>query len=85
MVFMACSSHIYGQHFGKCHWNPQGKNGDKRKTSNQTCSGSVVEVLYTGDGSDRGMAEWGILEEGAHIQRYYTYMPISDSALLTYN
>ena len=28
------------------------------------------------------MTEWGILEEGAHKQRYYTYMPISDSALL---
>ena len=76
---------------GSATETPRGKNGDKRKTPNQTCSGSVVEVfswLYSRDGFRQRkicMAEWGILEEGAHKQRYYTYMPISDSALLTYN
>ena len=73
---------------GSATGTPRGK---KPKTPNQTRSGSVVEVfswLYTGDGFRQRkicMAEWGILEEGAHKQRHYTYMPISDSALLTYN
>ena len=86
MVFMsndACSSYIIVTTFWEVPLEPPGENGDKReklrKKTNKTCSGSVVEVfswLYTGDGFRQRkicMAEWGILEEGAHKQRYCIY------------
>ena len=51
----------------------------RRINPNKTCSGSVVEGfiwLYTGDRFRQReicMTEWGILEEGAHKQRYCIY------------
>ena len=78
-VVLTYSDNILGSATG----TPRGKNRDKReklrKNPNKTCSGSIVEVfswLYTGDGFRQRkicMAEWGILEVGAHKQRYCIY------------
>ena len=76
---------IYLQQLGKLHWNPREKpkiksiREKRRINPNKTCSGSVVEGfiwLYTGDRFRQReicMTEWGILEEGAHKQRYCIY------------
>ena len=71
-VVLTCSDNIW-----EVPLEPPGEKLEiKGKNS---CSGSVVEVfswLYTGDGFRQRkicMAEWGILEEGAHKQRYCIY------------
>ena len=78
-VVLTYSDNILGGSTG----TPRGKKEIKGKTQenprNRTCSGSAVKGfgwLYTGNGFRQReicMAEWRILEEGAHKQRYCIY------------